>query len=109
MWNAQLVALLRKCSVAMFDFAPNYPDFLELWRKVDSENLTYFGAGAAFFNSCMKSNIVPKNEFNFEKLRSIGATGSPLSQEDLSGYIRTLNRIFGWRLYLEGPILQAPL
>ncbi|GIR50217.1 MAG: hypothetical protein CM15mP58_23140 [Burkholderiaceae bacterium] len=48
MWNAQLVALLRKCSVAMFDFAPNYPDFLELWKKSGPENLTYFGAGAAF-------------------------------------------------------------
>ena len=81
MWNVQLLALLRKCSVAMFDFAPNYPDFLEVWRKVDEENLTYFGAGAAFFNACMKSNIIPKNEFNFDKLRSLGATGSPLSQE----------------------------
>ena len=81
MWNVQLLALLRKCSIAMFDFAPNYPDFLEVWRKVDEEKLTYFGAGAAFFTSCMKSNIIPKNKFNFDKLRSLGATGSPLSQE----------------------------
>ena len=81
MWNAQLVPLLRECSIAMFDFAPSYPDFLQVWRKVDAENLTYFGAGAAYFNSCMKSNIIPKNEFSFDKLRSIGATGSPLSQE----------------------------
>ena len=90
MWNAQLVALLRECSVAMFDFAPNYPDFLEVWRKVDAENLTYFGAGAAFFNSCMKSNIIPKNMFSFDKLRSIGATGSPLSQE---GYIWIYDKV----------------
>ncbi len=81
MWNVQLLALLRKCSIAMFDFAPYYPDFLEVWRKVEEEKLTYFGAGAAFFTSCMKSNIIPKNEFNFDKLRSLGATGSPLSQE----------------------------
>jgi len=81
MWNVQLLALLRKCSIAMFDFAPNYPDFLEVWRKVDKEKLTYFGAGAAFFTACMKSNIIPKNKFNFDKLRSLGATGSPLSQE----------------------------
>ena len=81
MWNVQLLALLRKCSIAMFDFAPNYPDFLEVWRKVDEEKLTYFGAGAAFFTACMKSNIIPKNKFNFDKLRSLGATGSPLSQE----------------------------
>ncbi len=81
MWNVQLVALLRKSSIAMFDFAPSYPDFLEVWRKVEEEHITYFGAGAAFFTACMKSNIVPKNEFSFDKLRSIGATGSPLSQE----------------------------
>ena len=81
MWNVQLLALLRKCSIAMFDFAPNYPDFLEVWRKVDEEKLTYFGAGAAFFTASMKSNIIPKNKFNFDKLRSLGATGSPLSQE----------------------------
>ena len=81
MWNVQLLALLRKCSIAMFDFAPNYPDFLEVWRKVDEEKLTYFGAGAAFLTACMKSNIIPKNKFNFDKLRSLGATGSPLSQE----------------------------
>ena len=81
MWNVQLLALLRKCSIAMFDFAPNYPDFLEVWRKVDEEKLTYFGAGAAFFTACMKSNIMPKNKFNFDNLRSLGATGSPLSQE----------------------------
>mgnify|MGYP005722373093 FL=1 len=29
----------------------------------------------------MKSNIIPKNKFNFDKLRSLGSTGSPLSQE----------------------------
>ncbi len=81
MWNVQLLALLRKCSIAMFDFAPNYPDFYEVWRNVDEEKLTYFGAGAAFFTACMKSNIIPKNKFNFDKLRSLGATGSPLSQE----------------------------
>ncbi len=81
MWNVQLLALLRKSSVAMFDFAPNYPDFLEVWRKVDEEKLTYFGAGAAFFTACMKSNVIPKKKFKFDNLRSLGATGSPLSQE----------------------------
>ena len=81
MWNVQLVALLRGCSIAMFDFAPNYPDLLEVWRKVDEENLTYFGAGAAFFSSCMKAGIIPRKDLTLNKLRSIGSTGSPLSQE----------------------------
>ncbi len=81
MWNVQCMALLRGSSIAMFDFAPNYPDLMQVWRKVNEEGLTYFGAGAAFFLSCMKAEIEPKKDFRFDKLRSVGSTGSPLSPE----------------------------
>ena len=81
MWNVQSMALLRGSSVAMFDFAPNHPDMMEVWRRVDAEKLTYFGAGAAFFSSCMKAGIEPKKKLKFNQLRSIGSTGSPLSPE----------------------------
>ncbi|MFL2827236.1 MAG: acetoacetate--CoA ligase [Paracoccaceae bacterium] len=81
MWNVQSMALLRGSSVAMFDFAPNHPDMMEVWRRVDAEKLTYFGAGAAFFSSCMKVGIEPKKKLKFNQLRSIGSTGSPLSPE----------------------------
>jgi len=84
MWNVQSMALLRGSSVAMFDFAPNHPDMMEVWRRVDSEKLTYFGAGAAFFSSCMKAGIEPKKKLKFNQLRSIGSTGSPLSPEGYS-------------------------
>jgi len=79
MWNAQWIALSRGATVVMFDFAPNFPDMLEVWRWVDKERLTYFGAGAAFFLSCLKAGIEPINNVNLDDLISVGSTGSPLS------------------------------
>jgi acetoacetyl-CoA synthetase len=79
MWNAQWIALSRGATVVMFDFAPNFPDMLEVWRRVDKERVTYFGAGAAFFLSCLKAGIEPINNVNLDDLISVGSTGSPLS------------------------------
>lgn len=81
MWNAQCVALGQGATVALFDAAPNHPDMLEAWRMVAREKLTYFGAGAAFFMGCDKAGIRPGEELDLSALRSVGATGSPLSQE----------------------------
>lgn len=81
MWNSQWGALGQGATVVMFDAAPNYPDMLEAWRMVARERLTYFGAGAAFFMGCQKAGVRPADELDLSALRSVGATGSPLSQE----------------------------
>ena len=81
MWNSQWTALGQGATVALFDAAPNYPDMLEAWRMVAREKLTYFGAGAAFFMGCQKAGIRPGDALDLSALRSVGATGSPLSQE----------------------------
>ncbi len=81
MWNCQFVALARGALLAMFDGAPDYPDLSALWAFVEREDLTYFGAGAAFFDGCRKAGLLPKDTFDFKSLRSIGATGSPLSED----------------------------
>ena len=81
MWNAQWMALGQGATVALFDGAPNHPDMLAVWRFVAQEKLTYFGAGAAFFLGCLKAGISPREEVDLSALRSIGATGSPLSSD----------------------------
>ena len=81
MWNAQWIALSQGATVVMFDFAPNHPDMLEVWRYVAKERLSYFGAGAAFFTACLKARVSPKNRINLDHLRSLGSTGSPLSSD----------------------------
>jgi acetoacetyl-CoA synthetase len=81
MWNNQWMALGQGATVAMFDGAPNHPDMGVIWRFVAEEKLTFFGAGAAFFSTCMKAGIIPRTDVDLNALRSLGATGSPLSPE----------------------------
>lgn len=81
MWNSQLAALGQGATVAIYDGAPNHPDMGVIWRFVADEGLTYFGAGAAFFSTCMKAGVTPRMEVDLSALRSLGATGSPLSPE----------------------------
>jgi acetoacetyl-CoA synthetase len=79
MWNNQWMALGQGATVAMFDGAPNHPDMGVIWRFVAEEQLTFFGAGAAYFSGCMKAGITPREDVDLGALRSMGATGSPLS------------------------------
>ena len=79
MWNGQWMPLGQGATVALFDGAPNYPDMGVVWRFIAQERLTYFGAGAAFFGTCMKAGLVPRTQVDLSALRSLGATGSPLS------------------------------
>jgi acetoacetyl-CoA synthetase len=81
MWNSQLNALASGAMVALHDGARNHPDMLDVWRMVARERLTYFGAGAAFFQGCQKAGVRPGAELDLSALRSLGSTGSPLSQE----------------------------
>lgn len=81
MWNSQFVALGQGAAVAMFDGAVNHPDLLELWRFVAREKLTFFGAGAAFYTTCMKAGLRPGEALDLGALRSLGSTGSPLTAD----------------------------
>ena len=79
MWNAQWTALGQGARVVAFDGAPNYPDLGRVWEVIAEEGVTYFGAGAAFFEGCIKANVAPQECFDLSALRSMGSTGSPLS------------------------------
>jgi acetoacetyl-CoA synthetase len=79
MWNNQWMALGQGATVAMFDGAPNHPDMGVVWRFIAEERLTFFGAGAAYFSTCMKAGVTPGADVDLAHLRSMGSTGSPLS------------------------------
>ncbi|MHA6261871.1 acetoacetate--CoA ligase [Arenibacterium sp. CAU 1754] len=81
MWNSQFTALARGATVALFDGASNHPDMLALWRFAEAEKLTYLGAGAAFFTATMKAGVRPGDAVDLSNLRSLGATGSPLTAD----------------------------
>ncbi|MBY4731419.1 acetoacetate--CoA ligase [Cupriavidus pauculus] len=81
MWNAQIAGLLLGTTIALYDGNPAWPDAGVLWRFVDDARVTMFGAGAAFFTSCMKAGIEPAQIADVSRLRGIGSTGSPLPEE----------------------------
>jgi acetoacetyl-CoA synthetase len=85
MWNVQVGGLLTGTTVCIFDGNAAgdaaRPDLYTLWRFAAEKQVTFFGAGAAYFSSCRKAGIEPGRESNLGRLRSIGSTGSPLSPD----------------------------
>ncbi len=85
MWNAQIAGLLAGTTLCIFDGspggAPKAPDWTVLWRFAGLARATFFGAGAAFYASCLKADVKPMEVADLSSVRVIGSTGSPLSEE----------------------------
>jgi acetoacetyl-CoA synthetase len=92
MWNCQLGGLLTGTTVCIFDGSPGgatvdaagqklAPDWTTLWRFVADTRSTYFGAGAAFFASGMKAGVDLARCGDLRRVRALGSTGSPLSED----------------------------
>ena len=92
MWNAQLNGLLFGATCCIFDGNPAgpsvnaageklAPDWTTLWRFAAEVGVTYFGAGAAFFASCMKAGVDLSQLTGLAQVRALGTTGSPLSED----------------------------
>ena len=89
MWNLQIGALLGGTTICLYDGNPGGPspqsgrpaDWGTLWRFAAAAGVTWFGAGAAFYASCLKAGVLPMQQGDLSRLRAIGSTGSPLSDE----------------------------
>jgi acetoacetyl-CoA synthetase len=81
MWNCQMMGLLMGSTICIYDGNPGWPDWNALWRFVGEKRVTFFGAGAAFFMSCLKAHVEPNEVADLSALRVVGSTGSPLPAE----------------------------
>jgi len=85
MWNCQVGGLLGGTTICLFDGSPGgpakAPDWTTLWRFAALTRTTFFGAGAAFYASCLKAGVRPKEVADLSALRALGSTGSPLADE----------------------------
>jgi acetoacetyl-CoA synthetase len=85
MWNCQIGGLLGGTTICLFDGSPSgsskAPDWTTLWRFAALTRTTFFGAGAAFYASCLKAGVSPKDVADLSALRALGSTGSPLADE----------------------------
>jgi len=86
MWNAQMSGLLNGTTCVIFDGNPagtdkDQPDWGTLWRFAADTGVTFFGAGAAFFANCLKSGLDLSQWPALARVRALGTTGSPLSED----------------------------
>ena len=85
MWNAQASGLLHGTTCCIYDGNPGgskeQPDWTVLWRFAAELGVTFFGAGAAFFANCMKAGVDVSACGDLGRVRALGTTGSPLSEE----------------------------
>jgi len=81
MWNLWVSTLMTGATLLQFDGNPGHPDLDTLWRLAERERLTFMGISPAFVSLCMKAGMRPRERFDLSALRSIGSTGSPLTEE----------------------------
>ncbi|MBB3180295.1 acetoacetyl-CoA synthetase [Variovorax sp. Sphag1AA] len=85
MWNSQLSGLAFGATICIYDGNPagsrEKIDWGVMWRFVARHKVTFFGAGAAYFANCMKAGLVAKDCGDLSRVRALGSTGSPLSEE----------------------------
>jgi acetoacetyl-CoA synthetase len=97
MWNAQLGGLLAGATVCLYDGSPGgaagAPDWTTLWRFAGLAGCTFFGAGAAFYASCLKADVHPQQVADLHALRAVGSTGSPLALESYEWIWRELPQV----------------
>ena len=104
MWNSQIAALLGGATICIFDGNPGgsvkAPDLTTLWRFAADAGATFFGAGAAFYASCLKAGVEPAKVADLSKLRAIGSTGSPLSVESYQWVYDQMPKVDGHDIWL---------
>ena len=85
MWNCQVGGLLTGTTCCIYDGNPGgtreQADWGVLWRFAESTGATFFGAGAAFYANCMKAGVDLARFPGLARVRTLGTTGSPLSED----------------------------
>jgi acetoacetyl-CoA synthetase len=116
MWNGQVSGLLGGTTICLYDGSPagrvGATDWTTLWRFVAATRTTFFGAGAAFYASCLKAGVEParlaeaaspagrKLPSDLSALRALGSTGSPLAIECYRWVYENVPKVDGRDIWL---------
>ncbi|WP_326534732.1 acetoacetate--CoA ligase [Pseudorhodoferax sp.] len=106
MWNCQVGGLLGGTTICLYDGNPGtdpatgQPDWGVLWRFAGAAGVTFFGAGAAFYASCLKAGVQPRQQAELSRLRAVGSTGSPLSDDGYDWIWQQLSPPDGPRIWV---------
>jgi acetoacetyl-CoA synthetase len=104
MWNCQVAGLLGGTTICLYDGSPSgasgQADWSLLWRFIAETGTTFFGAGAAFYASCLKAGVAPAAVADLSKLRALGSTGSPLPIDAYEWVWKQLPKVDGRDIWL---------
>jgi acetoacetyl-CoA synthetase len=81
MWNYVASSLLNDVVPVLYDGNPAWPQPDLLWKMVEDSGTSLFGASPTYQAIMEKSGIVPKDRFDFSKLKTILLAGSPVTPE----------------------------
>ena len=81
MWNWLASGLASGCTILLYEGNPFFPSEDTLLRIAEEENVTVFGTSAKYISAIEKAGLKPKAQFNFNALKTILSTGSPLLPE----------------------------
>ena len=81
MWNWLVGSLSSGATILLFDGFPMYKKDDLLFEFASEEKATLFGISAKYIDTLNNNRVIPKNNYDFSKLRTICSTGSPLSKD----------------------------
>ena len=81
MWNWLASGLASGCTLLLYDGSPLHPSPDALWRIAEEENVSVFGASAAYLKAMENAGVRPGAQFDLSRLRAVLSTGSPLAPD----------------------------
>ena len=81
MWNWLVGSLSSGATILLFDGFPMHKKDDLLFEFASEEKATLFGVSAKYIDTLNNNRVIPKNNYDLSKLRTICSTGSPLSKD----------------------------
>lgn len=82
MWNWLVSALAVGATIVLYDGSPVSPSPAGLWQMAAQEQVTFFGAGAKYYEACRSAGLQLSQDYPNPSLRTVASTGSPLAPAD---------------------------
>jgi acetoacetyl-CoA synthetase len=92
MWNFLASALLSDVIPVLYDGNPAWPEPDVLWRAVEEQRLSFFGASPTYQQVMAKAGIVPRERFDLSSLDTITLAGSPVTPECMLWFHENVKR-----------------
>ena len=111
-WNGHVASLLSGTTVCLYEGNASgrmvdaggqraAPDWSTLWRFVALSRAHCFGAGSAFFAASQKAGVEPAQAGDLSRLRTVSATGSPLTEDTFRWLWEQLPQADGQPIWLN--------